>query len=189
MQTFPKGIIKMTNVAFIKYKVGNKKFEIACYKNKAINWRNGVERDLSEVLQTEEIYTNASHGTIASKGDLDQCFGNMKKMDIIKTILEKGELQVGDKEREVQLSSLQNDILNIITEKCVHPDSQRKFSIVQIQQAVKSVGFKVKPDQPAKKQALECIRLLLKKFYMRRAEMLISVNLPQKDQKQLMIHL
>lgn len=53
-------------------------------------------------------------------------------MDIIKTILEKGELQVSEKEREVQLTSLQNDIVNIITEKCVHPDSQRKFSVNQI---------------------------------------------------------
>ena len=38
-----------------------------CYKNKAINWRNGVEKDLSEVLQTEEIYLIASHGKIAKK--------------------------------------------------------------------------------------------------------------------------
>lgn len=40
----------MTNVAFIKYRVDKLKFEIACYKNKAINWRNGVEKDLSEVI-------------------------------------------------------------------------------------------------------------------------------------------
>jgi len=50
MSTFPNNLVKMTNVAFIKYKIDTKKFEIACYKNKAINWRNGVEKDLSEVL-------------------------------------------------------------------------------------------------------------------------------------------
>lgn len=37
----------MTNIAIIKYRTSNnQKFEIACYKNKAINWRNGVENDL-----------------------------------------------------------------------------------------------------------------------------------------------
>lgn len=46
----PTGFIKLTNVAFIKYKVDKEKFEIACYKNKAINWRNGVEKDLNEVF-------------------------------------------------------------------------------------------------------------------------------------------
>ena len=47
----PVGFVQMTNVAFIKYKIENKKFEIVCYKNKALNWRNDVLRDLSEVLQ------------------------------------------------------------------------------------------------------------------------------------------
>jgi ribosome maturation protein SDO1 len=43
----PVGIVEMTNIAIIKYRTStNQKFEIACYKNKAINWRNGVEKDL-----------------------------------------------------------------------------------------------------------------------------------------------
>lgn len=87
----PAGIIKMTNVAFIKYKIGNKKFEIACYKNKAINWRNGVETDLNEVLQTDDIYSNASHGTLAKDKDLE-LFKAKSKEEIIRTILEKGDL-------------------------------------------------------------------------------------------------
>lgn len=45
--------IKMTNVAIIRYKINNRSFEIACYRNKALNWRNGVEKDISEVLQTD----------------------------------------------------------------------------------------------------------------------------------------
>lgn len=40
------GVVGLTNVAMIKYKTNNYKFEIACYKNKAINWRNGVEKDI-----------------------------------------------------------------------------------------------------------------------------------------------
>jgi len=46
----PVGIKILTNVAFIRYQFGKDKFEIAVYKNKAINWRNGLEKDLSEVL-------------------------------------------------------------------------------------------------------------------------------------------
>lgn len=33
---------RLTNVALVKYKKKGKKFEIACYKNKVLNWRNGV---------------------------------------------------------------------------------------------------------------------------------------------------
>ena len=42
----PVGVVQMTNVAIIKYKTNNQKLEICCYKNKAINWRNGVEKNL-----------------------------------------------------------------------------------------------------------------------------------------------
>ena len=89
--------IKMTNVAIIRYKINSRMFEIACYRNKALNWRNGVEDDVSEVLQTEEIYENASHGTLAKKSDLNKFFPNRTKLEIIEIILSKGELQITDK--------------------------------------------------------------------------------------------
>ena len=33
---------RLTNVAVVRYKKFGKKFEVACYKNKVVNWRNGV---------------------------------------------------------------------------------------------------------------------------------------------------
>lgn len=38
----PVGQIRHTNVAIVRIKKGGKKFEIACYKNKVVEWRNGV---------------------------------------------------------------------------------------------------------------------------------------------------
>lgn len=70
----PVGIVQQTNVALIKYKIKGKRFEIACYKNKAINWRNGVEDKLSEVLQSDEVYTNAIQGETASQKQLQEYF-------------------------------------------------------------------------------------------------------------------
>lgn len=99
----------MTNVAIIRYRLNNKHFEIACYKNKAINWRNGQEKNIeffiiiivSEVLQIDKIFTSASHGQIASNGELKGYFGDISKKEIVKIILDKGELQIGEKERDV----------------------------------------------------------------------------------------
>lgn len=97
----PVGIVEMTNIAIIKYRTStNQKFEIACYKNKAINWRNGVEKDLkyyghlnfSEVLQVYEIFTNATKGDVASSKELLHRFHTTEKDEIIKIILEKGDL-------------------------------------------------------------------------------------------------
>ncbi len=57
-------------------KKGGKKFEIACYKNKVVNWRNGVEKDIDEVLQVKTIFVNVSKGEIANNRLLLQFFYN-----------------------------------------------------------------------------------------------------------------
>lgn len=38
----PFGIINYTNVSIVKLKIGKKRLEIACYKNKVQQWRQKV---------------------------------------------------------------------------------------------------------------------------------------------------
>jgi len=35
-------LCRLTNVSIVRYRKGGKRFEIACYKNKVMEWRNGV---------------------------------------------------------------------------------------------------------------------------------------------------
>ena len=50
----PVNQVRLTNVAVVRLKRGGKRFEIACYKNKVVNWRNGVETDIDEVGSSGE---------------------------------------------------------------------------------------------------------------------------------------
>lgn len=52
--------VRLTNVATVKMRRMGHRFEIACYKNKVVNWRNGVETDLDEVLQIRSVFENVS---------------------------------------------------------------------------------------------------------------------------------
>ncbi|CAL2275976.1 unnamed protein product [Prunus armeniaca] len=56
----PVGQKRLTNVAVVRLKKRGTRFEIACYKNKVLSWRSGVEKDLDEVLQSHTVYTNVS---------------------------------------------------------------------------------------------------------------------------------
>eukprot|EP01017_Pseudomicrothorax_dubius_P014345 TRINITY_DN1673_c0_g1_i5.p1 TRINITY_DN1673_c0_g1~~TRINITY_DN1673_c0_g1_i5.p1 ORF type:complete len:412 (+),score=114.60 TRINITY_DN1673_c0_g1_i5:60-1295(+) len=174
----PVGQVRLTNVAIIKYKIHNKKFEIACYKNKAINWRNGVETELEEVLQTNAIYSNVSKGELASTEELKVYFPGVDRNTIIKTILEKGELQISEKEREVHISAMFKDIANILAEMCIHPRTKRAISVDAIKAAMKDIHFAVVLDQDVKRQALACLKQLQKKYLIGRAEMQIQITVP-----------
>lgn len=70
----PSNLIKLTNVSVVRLKKEGKRFEIACYKNKVVEWRNGIEKDIDEVLQTNSVFTNVSKGQIACMEDLKKIF-------------------------------------------------------------------------------------------------------------------
>jgi ribosome maturation protein SDO1 len=40
--TTPVNQKRLTNVAIVRLKRGGLRFEVACYKNKVVSWRNGV---------------------------------------------------------------------------------------------------------------------------------------------------
>lgn len=68
------------------------------------------------------------------------------------------------------------DIANIINEKCVHPITNRHFTLESIKAAIKDIHYPIKLDQPAKRQALECIKLLQKRYNIARAAMKIRLT-------------
>lgn len=117
--------IKLTNVAIVRYECNGKRFEIACYKNKVndfmacgdlqiVNWRNGIEKDIDEVLQIPYIFLNATkvsvlsrngqcQGVTASNSDLEKAFGTSDTEKVSRIILEKGKEQISEKERSHQI--------------------------------------------------------------------------------------
>mmetsp|Transcript_66940 Transcript_66940/g.131938 ORF Transcript_66940/g.131938 Transcript_66940/m.131938 type:complete len:362 (-) Transcript_66940:82-1167(-) len=151
---------RLTNVAIVRLKSHSKKFEIACYKNKVMNWREGIEKDLAEVLQTETIFTNVSRAIVANDKDLKKAFGTTNSEEICRKILKSGDLQVSEKEREVQLESVFRDIVQLVVERCVHPQTGRQLTASSVENALKSIGYSVLLEQPAKKQSLKAIEAL-----------------------------
>lgn len=72
------------------------------------------EKDIDEVLQTHTVFENVSKGKAAKREDLMKAFGKEDQTEICKEILEQGELQVSDKERQSQHESLFKDIANTV---------------------------------------------------------------------------
>ncbi|KAI0762369.1 Shwachman-Bodian-diamond syndrome protein [Fomes fomentarius] len=183
----PSTQIKLTNVSVVRLKKGGKRFEIACYKNKVQEWRNGVESDIDEVLQIANVFVNVSKGEVAKSQDLQKSFGTTDRDTIVKEILKKGELQVGDKEREHDLSSVRREIATLVAEKCVDPTTQRPYPVGVIEKAMTEAGFSVKPGKTAKSQVSECIKLLQteSKLPIQRARMRVKVSIPTANVEKL----
>ncbi|XP_044732981.1 ribosome maturation protein SBDS [Chrysoperla carnea] len=181
----PTNQIRLTNVAVVRMKKAGKRFEIACYKNKVVSWRNNVEKDIDEVLQTHTVFTNVSKGQVAKKEDLLKAFGKDDQTEICKEILTKGELQVSDRERQSQLEATFKDIATNVAEKCINPEIKRPYPVTIIEKAMKEIHFSVKPNRNAKQQALDVIPQLKEVLNIERAQMRIRVTISGKEARKL----
>ena len=125
----------------MRLKKGGKRFEIACYKNKTLEYRTGTETDLDNVLQIPSVFLNVSKGQTASSADLAKAFGAKTSInDIILEILNKGELQVGEKERHAQLDRVHHEVVDIVAGKLVDPVSKRVYTTGMIEKALEKLS-------------------------------------------------
>ncbi|CAF1000815.1 unnamed protein product [Didymodactylos carnosus] len=181
----PTNQIKLTNIATVRLKKGGKRFEIACYRNKVISWRNKEEKDIDEVLQTHTVFSNVSKGQAAKKEDLMAAFNTEDQTKICVEILEKGELQVSDKERQQHFENTYKEIASIVSGKCINPETKRPYTISMIEQAMRDIHYSVNPGRNAKQQALDVIRQLKQSenIKIQQAQMKVQLTLPAKDAK------
>jgi len=159
------------------------RFEIACYRNKIMDFRQGLEKDLEEVLQTDRIFTNVSKGRFAPTSDLQKAFGTTDQEAIARKILQEGQsLQVSDLERAQLHESTMAQIATWVAHNCVHSQTTRPFTVSQIQQAL-GTHFQVQPHKALKKQYLDAVHFLKTVLPIQRAPMdlLIQYSVDQQS--------
>jgi ribosome maturation protein SDO1 len=150
----PSNQIRLTNVSLVRLKKGKKRFELACYKNKVLEWRSGIETDLDNVLQIPNVFLNVSKGQTAPREDLDKAFGKGKSTDdIILEILKKGEMQVGEKERAAQTERVHNEVVSIVASKLVDPRTKRVYTSGMIEKALDMLSSQAHTATPDKSAA------------------------------------
>ena len=179
----PVNQVRLTNVAVVRLSRAGHRFEVACYRNKILNYRQGTETDLSEVLQTERVFTNVSKGQFANTKTLQECFDTTDELAVCRFILDKGDVQISDQERAAQHESTIREVASMISEKCVHPGSRRPYTMAQVRDAMRRAGFMVHPTHNVKQQFLDCVRLLQKSqtLDIERAKMQLALVLFDED--------
>lgn len=177
----PVQSIKLTNVATVRLTVNGKRFEVACYKNKVLDYRAGLETDLSEVLQTSNIhvFTNVGKGQFAAVADLKEAFGEHATQEGIAIhILQRGKsLQVSEAERSQLYENQLTQIATWIASNCINPKTGNAYTASQIKYALTSTqeqqpehltstkkNRNKKPRQPNTKEVQQEIRINVPQF-------------------------
>lgn len=121
--------------------IGKKRFELACYKNKLLEYRSGAEKDLDNVLQIHTVFLSVSKAQTAPAADLAKAFGTgVPQDDIIQEILRKGEVQVGERERKEILERVEKEVVDIVSGRLIDPTTKRVYTPGMIEKALNQLS-------------------------------------------------
>ena len=90
-----------------------------------------------------------------------------------------GEIQKGEKERKVQLESLNKDIMIILTQKLIHKETQKPITMKMAEKLMKDLKYSVVANKTAKQQSLQVLKLLKNhpEIPMERMPMIITADM------------
>lgn len=151
----PSNQIKLTNVAIVRLKKGKKRFEIACYRNKLLEYKNEVAQEIDDILQIERVFVNVNKGEFANEAELKKAFDGKDRDNIIKEILKDGTFQVGEQERHAQIDRIHKEVIDMVASKLVDPKTKRVYTTGIIEKALDQLSSQAASQQKEKPQASE----------------------------------
>jgi ribosome maturation protein SDO1 len=110
---------------------------------------------VDNILQIPSVFINISKGQTAPKADLTKAWPGKSQEEIIRDILDSGELQVGEKERQAQLERVRNEVIDIVANKLVDPKTKRIYTPGMIEKALDQLSSQSARPQAEKAEKTE----------------------------------
>lgn len=142
-----------TKFTIIRLVLEGDKFELLVKPDPALEYKLGKRTDLSSVLVSDEIYSDANKGSRASGEKLMKHFKTADSAEVAKQILAKGELNLTTDQRRKMVEEKRKQIVQLINRSFVDPKTHLPHPIVRIEAAMEEARVSVDPFKKAEDQA------------------------------------
>ncbi len=170
------GDSKSTTVKLI---MGNDKFEILVKPDLALEYKLGKRNDLSSILISDEIYSDANKGSRVSDDKLKKHFKTTNSTEIIKQILTKGELNLTTDQRRKMVEEKRKQIIQYINKNFVDPKSKLPHPIPRIENALEDVRVVIDPFKKAEDQIKLVVDSLRKILPLASETLNLTITIPK----------
>jgi ribosome maturation protein SDO1 len=170
----------MTDPKFtvIRLTVEGDKFELIVKPDPALEYKLGKRTDLSSVLVSDEIYSDANKGSRASSEKLMKHFKSIDATEVAKQIMTRGELNLTTDQRRKMVEEKRKQIVQFINRSFVDPKTHLPHPIVRIEAAMDEARLSVDPFKRAEDQAKTVIEGLRKILPLKSETVRLIVTVP-----------
>jgi len=164
----------------IRFESHGKRFEILVNPDKALEFREGKNIPLDEVVHGDFIYRDAKKGLKASPEEIREVFGTDDNRKVIEEILRRGEMQLTTDQRRRLLEAKRRMIINYIARSAIDPQTQKPIPPSRIEAAMEQAKVSIDLYKRVEEQAMEVVKALSKVMPIRIAKAIIKVRLPKE---------
>ncbi len=154
------------------------KFELLVKPDPALEYKMGKKADISGVLVSDEIYSDANKGSRAASDKLMKNFKTTDPADIAKQILSRGELNLTTDQRRRMVEEKKKQIVQLINRSFVDPKTHLPHPIVRIEAALEEVRVPIDPFRRVEDQAKVIVDALRKILPLKSETIKLTVTVP-----------
>jgi ribosome maturation protein SDO1 len=136
------------------------KFELLVKPDPALEYKLGKRTDISSILVSDEVYSDANKGSRASTEKLMKHFKTADPTEVAKQIMARGELNLTTDQRRKMVEEKRKQIVAYINKSFVDPKTHLPHPIMRIEAAMDQARVNIDPHKRAEDQAKEVVDAL-----------------------------
>ncbi|RPI82829.1 MAG: ribosome assembly factor SBDS [Nitrosopumilales archaeon] len=162
----------------VRLSAGNEKFEILVKPDPALEYKLGKKMDISNIMISDEIYSDASKGTKSSTEKLMKAFKTTDQFEIAKQIMTKGDLNLNTDQRRKMIEEKKRQIVEYINKNFVDPKTHMPHPISRISTVLDDARVAIDPFKRLDDQIKNIIEPLRKLLPLKSEILELTVTVP-----------
>ncbi len=167
-----------TKFTIVRLTLDGDKFELLVKPDPALEYKLGKRADISSVLVSDEIYTDANKGSRASSEKMTKHFKTTDATEIAKQIILRGELNLTTDQRRKMVEEKRKQIVQFINRSFVDPKTHLPHPIMRIEAAMDEARVPIDPFKKAEDQTKIIIDSLRKILPLKSETVKLTVTVP-----------
>jgi ribosome maturation protein SDO1 len=168
----------------VRLNIDGNKFEILVKPDPALEYKLGKRTDLSGVLVSDEIYSDANKGSRVASEKLVKYFKATDSTEIAKQILSRGELSLTTDQRRKMVEEKKKQIIQYINKSFIDPKTHIPHPPLRIESAMNEARIVIDPFKRAEDQAKAIVDSLRKILPLKSETVRLTITIPPQFSSQ-----
>lgn len=173
--------VDLTGKSVVRAKFKGNRFEIIVNPELALKYKMGLLNDttgITDILEMDEIFQNASKGDKAPDEILLHCFDTTDIVKIAEKVLVKGELNLTADQRQEFFEKKRRQIVTLLAKTCIDPKTRTPHPPLRIENAMKEAKVMIDPSTSAESQLSNIIKELRRILPISMETVKLAVKIP-----------